>query len=96
MKKFTQFTIRKLTRWKTLGSIPDRARDFSLRQIPRPALGPSTLFSKYQEFLHWGVNMQGCEADNSPTSKGRTKTEWSYTSTPPSTFMIWTGASLLL
>ena len=42
----------------------------------------------------WGVQKPGREFDHSPPSTAKVKNEWSYTFTPPYTFMGCTGKNL--
>jgi len=71
---------------------------FLFATASRPVLGP------IQPPIQWSlraispeVRQPGREADNSPPFCAEVKNEWSYTSTPPSVFMVWywsTGTTL--
>jgi len=73
------------------GSIAGRGRDILLfATASRPALGsPSPLPHRYRGTFSSGVKRLVCEVDHAPPSSARIKDAWSYTSTPPSFFMMW-------
>lgn len=75
-------------RSKDCGSTPDRNKRFVFCKASRSALGPT------QPDLQSGTNRPGREAGHSPPSNARIKNAWTYISTPPYTFMVFTGTSL--
>jgi hypothetical protein len=70
------------------GSIPGRDRDFSLCHCIRTSSGAHPIKLELGA-LSSGVKQLGSEANLSPSSSIKVKNTWSYTSTPPASFMAW-------
>jgi hypothetical protein len=78
-----------------LGSTPGEGRKFFFS--PRRPVwlwgSPGPLFSGYRgSFV--GGERPGHVADHSPSSRVEVKNRWSYNSTPPYAFMLWTEKTL--
>ena len=63
------------------------AREFSLVEVFRPALGPHRPFSKGTGGCFPRVQRSGREAVHAPPSSAKVKYEWNYRPTPPYIFM---------
>jgi hypothetical protein len=89
--KIITYCIHWVTGWTMGDSNPCRGLGiFLFTTTSRTALGP------IQPPIQWvagalslGVKWPGREADHSPPSSAEVKNAWSYTSTPPYTFMAW-------
>jgi hypothetical protein len=65
-------------------------RNFCFTTASKSSLGPnSASYSMDTEDLSPGVKRPKCEPDLSPPSNADVKDAWSYNSTPPYIFMVW-------
>jgi len=66
-------------------------KEYSLRQRVQTGSGAHSTYYPMdtRSFFPRGIKLPAREADHSPPSCAEAKTLWSYTSTPPHTFMAW-------
>jgi hypothetical protein len=70
-------------------STPSRSSEFFFDSVSRPALGPiQPPIQWVPGTLYLEVKRPEHESDHSSPSSTKVKNSWSYTSTPPNTFMV--------